>query len=170
MILFSTQSYYDATGAPAWAGGHFDSLDGRIRIPIGGLTTALTPDMDGTLIHELTHAFVERPHAGRSLRARSTRASRSTWRASAWRRLLDRAQLRALADGRVRRRGRASTSESLSFVEFLVAERGQGGINDLLLAMAETGSVDEAYRRVYGRDAQGSLRAWRDRIRLQYGG
>ena len=53
-----SESYYDATGAPAWAGGHYDRFDGRIRIPIGGLTAALTPDIDGTLVHELTHAFV----------------------------------------------------------------------------------------------------------------
>src|SRR6185503_2734557 len=58
VILFSGQAYYDAAGAPAWSGGAYDTLDGRIRIPIGGLTPSLTPDMDGTLIHELTHAFV----------------------------------------------------------------------------------------------------------------
>ena len=58
MILFSREAYYDASGAPAWSGGIYDGIDGRIRIPIGGLTASLTPDMDGTLIHELTHAFV----------------------------------------------------------------------------------------------------------------
>ena len=58
VILLSRESYYDATGAPAWSGGQYDSFDGRVRIPIGGLSAALTPDLDQTLVHELTHSFV----------------------------------------------------------------------------------------------------------------
>ena len=56
---------------------------------------------------------------------------------------------------------------ALGFVEQLVAERGQGGINELLRVMGETGSVDEAFRRVYGRDHSEASRAWVDRLRLQ---
>ncbi len=167
VILFSSQSYYDSTGAPAWAGGHFDSLDGRIRIPIGGLTSALTPDMDGTLIHELTHAFVNdrtRGMAPRDLHEGLAQFMEGKRAAS----ILSPAQLQALAGGRAVGMG-GFYVEALSFVEFLVAERGQGGINDLLRIMAETGSVDEAYARVYGRDVQASRRAWRERLRLQYG-
>ncbi len=167
VILFSRQAYYDSTGAPAWAGGHFDVLDGRIRVPIGGLTRALTPDMDETLLHELTHAFVSdrtRGVAPRDLHEGLAQYMEGKRMAS----LLSPAQLQALAAGRAG--GVAGFYlESLSFVEFLFAERGQGGINDLLAAMAETGDVNEAYRRVYGRDAEGSRRAWRDRIRLLYG-
>src|SRR5205823_11633712 len=58
VILFTREAYYDAAGAPSWAGGNFDGTDGRIRLPIGGLTTSLSPYLDGVLIHELTHAFV----------------------------------------------------------------------------------------------------------------
>ena len=58
VILLSRESYYDATGAPAWSGGQYDSFDGRVRIPIGGLSAALTPELDQTLVHELTHSFV----------------------------------------------------------------------------------------------------------------
>jgi tetratricopeptide (TPR) repeat protein len=167
VILFTRQGYYDSTGAPAWAGGHFDNLDGRIRIPIGGLTASLTADMDETLIHELTHAFVsDETHgvAPRDLHEGLAQYMEGK-RAAA---VFSPADLQAIATGRAG--GVAGFyAESLSFVEFLVAERGQGGINDLLRAMSETGSVDEAYRRVYGRDYQGSRRAWRDRIRQQYG-
>ena len=38
VILLSRESYYDATGAPAWSGGQYDDFDGRVRLPIGGLT------------------------------------------------------------------------------------------------------------------------------------
>jgi hypothetical protein len=167
VILFTRQAYYDSTGAPAWSGGHFDTLDGRIRVPIGGLSASLTPDMDETLVHELTHAFVSdrtRGVAPRDLHEGLAQYMEGKRMAA----LFSPAQLQALAAGRAGGVG-AFYAESLSFVEFLIAERGQGGINDLLRAMAETGSVDEAYRQVYGRDLQGSRRAWKDRIRQQYG-
>jgi tetratricopeptide (TPR) repeat protein len=167
VILFSRQGYYDSTGAPAWSGGHFDTLDGRIRVPIGGLTASLTPDMDETLVHELTHAFVNdrtRGMAPRDLHEGLAQYMEGK-RAAA---VFSPAQLQALAAGTAAGVG-GFYAESLSFVEFLVAERGQRGINDLLRAMAQTGNVDEAYRQVYGRDREGSRRAWRSRIRQQYG-
>jgi tetratricopeptide (TPR) repeat protein len=167
VILFTQQHYYDSTGAPAWSGGHFDSLDGRIRVPIGGLTASLTPDMDETLVHELTHAFVN--DRARGMAPRDLHEGLAQYmegkRAAA---VFSPAQLQALAAGRSAGVG-GFYAEALSFVEFLIAERGQGGINDLLRAMAETGSVDEAYKQVYGRDHQGSRRAWKERIRQQYG-
>ena len=58
---------------------------------------------------------------------------------------------------------------SLAFVEQLMAEHGQGGINDVLRLMGETGGVDEAFRRVYGRTHEEAARAWSDRIRLRHG-
>jgi hypothetical protein len=57
---------------------------------------------------------------------------------------------------------------SLAFVEQLLAERGQGGVNDVLRLMGETGSPDDAFRRVYGRTHGEAARAWGDRIRLQH--
>jgi hypothetical protein len=36
--------------------------------------------------------------------------------------------------------------------------------------MPETGSVDEAFRRVYGQDYASVRTAWLERLRQQYGG
>jgi hypothetical protein len=57
---------------------------------------------------------------------------------------------------------------ALAFVEQLAAERGQGGINELLRLMGETGGVDEAFRRVYGRDHAQATQAWAARLRQQH--
>jgi hypothetical protein len=57
---------------------------------------------------------------------------------------------------------------SLAFVEQLVAERGQGGINEVLRAMSETGRVDDAFQRVYGRSFAESKQAFVDRFRRQH--
>jgi hypothetical protein len=54
---------------------------------------------------------------------------------------------------------------AVSFVEYLVANRGMGGVNDLLRAMGETGSVDEAFRRVHGQTYSASRQAWQQRLR-----
>jgi tetratricopeptide (TPR) repeat protein len=167
VVLLSRRSYHEATGAPGWSGGQYDAFDGRVRVPIGGLTPELTPELDATLVHELTHAFVEdisrgvaprEVHEGLAQLVEGRRVAD----------LLGEEDLRALADGRL---GgvRGFYASSLSFAEHLVAERGQGGVNDLLRAMAETGSADEAFRRVYGRDLAGVRRDWSARLRLRHG-
>ena len=47
VILLARDSYYTATGAPAWSGGQYDSFDGRVRIPIGGLSASWTGRVGG---------------------------------------------------------------------------------------------------------------------------
>ena len=58
VVLFSQQSYFDATGAPFWSGGQYSHFDGRITVPIGGLNSSLSPSLDRVLVHEVAHAFV----------------------------------------------------------------------------------------------------------------
>ena len=167
VILFSRQGYFDASGAPAWSGGVFDMLDGRIRIPIGGLTSSLTPYMDDTLIHELTHAFVNDRSKGAAPRevheglAQYMEGKRSINDASP-------EILSALADGRIGGVG-AYYLGALSYVEHLIATRGMGGMNELLKVMGETGDVDEAFRRVHGGSYHDSRKAWAEQLRKQYG-
>jgi hypothetical protein len=168
VILFSRQSYYDASGAPAWSGGVYDGTDGRIRVPIGGLTASLTPDMDGTLIHELTHAFVADRTRGVAPRivheglAQYMEGKRVDS-------MLTAEQRTALADGRLSGSVAGFYLAALSFVEHLMALRGQGGMNDLLKAMGETGDVDAAFRQVHGGTLAAVQRSWQERLRRQYG-
>jgi tetratricopeptide (TPR) repeat protein len=167
VILLSRESYYDATGAPAWSGGQYDGFDGRVRLPIRGLTASLTAELDDTLLHELTHAFVADLSRGLAPRevheglAQLMEGKRSQA-------LLGEEGLRALADGRLRGVG-AFYLSALGLVEDLVGQRGQGGINEVLRAMAETGSSDEALRRVYGKSLEDLKRDWATRLRQRYG-
>jgi tetratricopeptide (TPR) repeat protein len=168
VILFTNEGYYDASGAPAWSGGVYDNLDGRIRIPVGGLSASLSPEMDGTLIHELTHAFV----ADRTRGVAPRQLHEGLAQYMEGRRIeamLDGEQLRALATGRVRGVSGFYLS-ALAFVEYLVAQRGMGGINDLLRQMGESGSSDEGFRRVYGQGFQPTMQAWQQRFAQQHGG
>jgi hypothetical protein len=167
VVLFSTRSYYDATGAPAWSGGEYDHFDGRIRVPIGGLTASLTPDLESTLLHEVTHAFVTDLSAGLAPReiqeglAQWTEGKRSDG-------MLGDRGMRALADGRIQ----GVTGfylASLVLVEDLIAQRGRSGINDLLAAMARTRDVDAAFQEVYGRSFAGLQTDTATRLRQRHG-
>jgi tetratricopeptide (TPR) repeat protein len=167
VILFSREAYFTASGAPAWSGGAFDLTDGRIRIPIGGLTAGLTPEMDRTLIHELTHAFVfdrSRGIAPRQIQEGLAQYMEGKRLGSE----LTEAQIGALADGQMPG-VYGFYLGSLSLVEHLIASRGQGGMNDVIKAMGETGDVDAAFQQVYGQSWRGVTQAWLQRFRQQHG-
>ena len=167
VILFTREGYYNASGAPAWSGGIYDGIDGRIRIPIGGLSSSLTPDMDGTLIHELTHAFVA--DRTRGVAPRDIQEGLAQYmEGKRLRAELTDGQLKAFADGRIGGVGGYYLA-SLSFVEHLIAQRGMGGMNDLLKAMGETGDADEAFKKVQGRSYAAARADWLGRLRQQHG-
>lgn len=167
VILFSREGYYNASGAPAWSGGVYDNIDGRIRVPIGGLSASLTPDMDSTLIHELTHAFV----ADRTRGVASRDIQEGLAQYMEGKRIgseLTPEELQAFADGRIGGVGGFYLG-ALAFVEHLIAQRGMGGMNDLLKAMGETGSVDEAFKQVQGRSYAAARSDWIGRLKQQHG-
>lgn len=61
VVLYTEQAFQDVTQSPSWTGA---VNDGRIRIPISGLTT-VTPDLARILGHELTHSFINQLSHGR---------------------------------------------------------------------------------------------------------
>jgi tetratricopeptide (TPR) repeat protein len=64
VILYSRVQFHEITATPRWVGG---SYDGKIRIPVGGLSTEAEAEALGpVLTHELTHAFL-RSIVGRRL-------------------------------------------------------------------------------------------------------
>jgi tetratricopeptide (TPR) repeat protein len=163
VVLLSRQAYYGSGSVPAWAGGHYDTFDGRVRIPIGGLTTSLTPQLDGTVLHELTHAFVADYSKG--VAPTELQEGLAQWM-EGYR--TDEQAMKLLVTGRIDGVG-ASYLSALAFVEQLMAERGQGSINDVLAEMAKTRSADEAFRSVYGDGYYQTVAAARTRWRQLYG-
>ena len=167
VILFSREQYYEAAQAPIWSGGVFDNVDGRIRVPIGGLDPKLTPQIESTLLHELTHAFVaDITHgtAPRELHEGLAQFNEGKRLDS----MLSSNYLTALADGRV---GGVYGLYwgALAFAEYLFDMRGQSGINDLLRSMGETRDVNAAFRGVYGHDFNEMRQAAQQRLQQRYG-
>lgn len=166
VILYSRESYHVSGGSPH-ALGHFDTIDGRIRVPIQGFS-GVTSDLDDTLLHELTHAFTHERTRGVAPRFPMHEGLAQYMAGRRVDSQLSSEQLGWLADGRIGGT-QGAYLESLSFVEYLVGSRGMGGINDLLRIMGETGNVDEAFQQVHGQSAQATMKAWRQRIRQQHG-
>ncbi|MDT8069954.1 MAG: peptidase MA family metallohydrolase [Terriglobia bacterium] len=61
VILYTEQAFQDVTESPSWTTA---INDGKIRVPISGLTTA-TPELARILRHELTHTFINQLSRGR---------------------------------------------------------------------------------------------------------
>lgn len=61
VILYTQKEFIDITEAPSWAGA---LNDGKLRIPIGGVT-AMNPELERVLKHELTHSFIASLASGR---------------------------------------------------------------------------------------------------------
>jgi hypothetical protein len=166
VILFTKERYRAVTGAPHWSGGAYSAMDGRIRVPAGGLTAADLGAIDGTLLHELVHVFVNERTGGAAPRtvheglAQYLEGDRVASK-------LDLDTVGALADGRLGGVG-GFYAEALSFMEYLMQQAGQRGVNDMLAAMGETGNVDASFRRVYGRDYEGMRAQWREWAKTGY--
>ncbi|MEQ1474582.1 MAG: hypothetical protein ABLQ96_12210, partial [Candidatus Acidiferrum sp.] len=54
VVLYTQETFRDITRAPGWATA---LNDGRIRVPIQGLTS-VTDELSRVLMHELTHSFI----------------------------------------------------------------------------------------------------------------
>lgn len=61
-VLYTQQQFTDVTRAPSWAGAIYD---GRIKIPIGGITSRTTL-LERVLFHEYAHTLVHRLAKGRA--------------------------------------------------------------------------------------------------------
>ena len=149
VVLHSAQDYYSKTGAPWWSGGSYSSHNGSIQIPLRGMPRTLPPEMEDTLIHELSHAFVDDMsggNAGRELQeglAQYMEGHRIESEMSP-------ATLREIARGG-RRDVMSFYMLSLAIAQQMMQSRGQGGVNTLLRTMKEKGSEEAAYRSVFGR-------------------
>ena len=60
VVLYTDQTFFDVTRAPAWMGA---VNDGKLRIPLRGVDS-VTPELARVLRHELTHSFVNQLSMG----------------------------------------------------------------------------------------------------------
>jgi hypothetical protein len=146
VILYPRQTFRSVSTAPGWAGGYFSHFDGRIRIGTRDLTAGFVPvDLERTLTHELTHAFL----AARTRGVTPDLVNEGLAQYLSGKRL----GYRLAASRAVVKDGLVKVDDfydsALSFVEYLIDRYRQPAMNDLLEALGTTGDVDKAFRSAY---------------------
>ncbi len=157
VVLYPRETFRSISSAPDWAGGYFSRSDSRIRIGTRDLSPGFVPvDLERTLTHELTHAFI---HA-RTRGAVPDEINEGLAQYLSGRRLgyrLDPGRA-AFRDGQMKVDD--FYDSALSFVEYLLDRYGQSTLNDLLRYAGETGNVDQAFRRAYHQTHDETREEW----------
>jgi len=167
VVLHSQQDYYSKTGAPWWSGGVYSSHTGGIQIPIKGMPSTLPQEMEDTLVHELSHAFVDEMaggYAGREMQeglAQYMEGKRIESEMTA-------AELKTLANSANGNSVGNVYKNALVFVQVLVQSRGQGMVNQLLQDMKEAGSEDGGFKKTFGQSGQQMKREIFDTFKRRY--
>lgn len=157
VILYPRETFRSVSTSPGWAGGYYDHSDGRIRIGTRDLSAGFVPlDLERTLTHELTHAFLA--WRTRGLTPRDINEGLAQYLSG--RRL----GYRLAASRAVARNGSLTVDDfydaALSFVEFLLDRYRQASMNVLLETLGTTGDVDKAFRRACGQSYQEAREEW----------
>ena len=162
VVLYPREAFRSHSQAPEWAGGYYSHADRRIRIGTRDLSPGFVPvDLERTLTHELTHAFV---HA-RTRGAVPDDINEGLAQYLSGRRLGYRLDpVRAVV-----RDGRMKVDDfydaALSFVEYLLGRYRQSTMNELLKHAGETRDVDEAFRRAYRQGYDETREEWLRQLR-----
>ena len=170
VVLLYTRREYAELGGPTWSAGLFD---GKVRVPVRGLVS-LDRQVETIMRHELTHAFLYARagkncprwlHEGMAEYCEGIRADQFG------KMLAD----KITEDGNLAYCLMAQRCEvshfyraSLSLVEYMMKNRGLGGIRNLLTTLGEGKTIDQALQEVYGRDEMGLINEWQNFIRRRY--
>jgi tetratricopeptide (TPR) repeat protein len=153
VILYPNQTFFDITRAASWTGAMFD---GKIRVPTKGLS-GVTTELQATLIHEMTHAFIAAlPQDCPAWFNEGVAQLQEGESAAGYKKAL--AQLRqkdqliplksleesftSLPDAAVE----IAYAEGLSATEFIVARFGKASIRNILELMAQNYNFENAFR------------------------
>jgi len=162
VLLIPRETFRSTSSAPDWAGAYYSRADGRIRIGTRDLSPGFVPvDLERTLTHELTHAFI---HA-RTRGAVPDDVNEGLAQYLSGKRL----GYRLDPSRAVVRDGRMKVDDfydaALSFVEYLLDRYRQPALNDLLRYAGETGSVDQAFRRAFHQSYDETREEWLRQLR-----
>jgi tetratricopeptide (TPR) repeat protein len=172
VILYPDQAYFNITRAASWSGALFD---GKIRIPIKGLTS-ITPELTAILIHELTHSFID-SLPGRdcpawfnegvaqleegSSAANAKKLLVQLRQTNQW---ISLSELEGTFNGFPAQRAEVAYLESLAAVEYIAAQFGRGSIRNILDLMAQNYNFNNAFQTVLRRTVPELQSAWQQSL------
>jgi tetratricopeptide (TPR) repeat protein len=156
VVLYTNQTYFDVTLAPAWTAA---LNDGKLRIPVEGLTT-VSPELSRVLKHELAHSFIRQATNGRCPVWLNEGFAQLVEPQSAARYRLQLAELfengkqaplRILEGsfiGYDSNRAAVAYVESLAYVEYIRDTYGMNRISDIMRDLSEGTSTEDALKSV----------------------
>lgn len=169
VILYARREYAEL-GGPHWSAGFFD---GKVRVPVRGLVS-LDQNVERTLQHELTHAFIFAQagdncprwlHEGIAEYCEGTRSE----------------QYGKILAQKIEQDGdfsycltgqrcdvRFFYPASISLLEYMLRSRGIGGIRDILSHLGNGMDIDGALEEVMDRDEIGLIAEWQRFMRRRY--
>jgi tetratricopeptide (TPR) repeat protein len=170
VVTLYTRQEYSLLGGPHWSAGRFD---GKVKLPVRGLES-LDRHVEGTLRHELTHAFIH-ARAGtnipRWLNEGIAEHCEGTRAEQFGKMLAEKIEV----DGDIsscvigqRCDVRLFYPASASLVEYMLQNRGMGGIRNLLGHLGEGMNINQALQKVMGRDEMGLVKDWQHFMKRRY--
>jgi tetratricopeptide (TPR) repeat protein len=177
VVLYTQQSFADITRAPGWVGA---LNDGRIRVPVQGLT-GVDSELSRVLLHELTHSFIQQKTHGRAPTwiqegvAQWMEGKRSEESAGVLAQVFDAGQAAPLGQlegswmalpGDM---ARYAYAWALANVEYIVQTQGMGDIERILDRLAAGSSTEQALRDVLHDDYADLMHSTADYLKKNYG-
>ncbi|WP_306535127.1 peptidase MA family metallohydrolase [Geobacter sp.] len=181
VILYTKRDYREVTRSPDWSGGLYD---GKIRLPIGGLTD-ITPELRATLRHEYTHAVVRELTKGNCPvwlnegiaelqgRLESNTPLAELGKAAKRGEFLALRRLEAGFTGLGNREVRLAYEQSYAVVNFMVLTYGWHRVRSILVNLGEGLAIDQAFIKGLSDlslDLDGVFGEWKEYMKREYGG
>lgn len=174
VLLYTKKDYSSVTAGPDWSGGLYD---GKIRLPVGGLTK-MTPQLRGILFHEFTHVLISEITGGNiptwlNEGLAQIEESREYAAAMAHRPVLTKDRLlsmSALSGPFVtmdRDKAGAAYQQSYSLTSFMVQRYGWYAVQNILKNLKDRVSIDVAVAKALSDlslDMPGVQREWRESL------
>ncbi|QWV92272.1 hypothetical protein KP004_13750 [Geomonas oryzisoli] len=174
VLLYTKKDYSSVTAGPDWSGGLYD---GKIRLPVGGLTE-VTPQLRAIIFHEFTHVLV----------AELTHGNVPTWfneglaeiegrklfapklpplTGAADKHLLPLADLSRGFSGMGGAQAWMAYQQSFSMTSFMVQRYGWYAVQEILKHLGERADMNKAVSKAladYALDLDGVMREWRESL------
>jgi hypothetical protein len=177
VVLYTQEGFADITSAPGWVGA---LNDGRIRVPVQGLTT-VTAELSRVLKHELTHSFIGQKTRGRAPTwvqegvAQWMEGKRSGDNADALIKVYDAGQYASLGNLEGSWMGLQANvvhyayAWSLANVEYIVETQGMSDIEKILDTLAGGGTGEQAVQEALREGYPGLMQDTVEYLKKNYG-
>jgi tetratricopeptide (TPR) repeat protein len=170
VVTLYTRQEYTQLGGPHWSAGRFD---GKVKVPVRGLRS-LDQRVESTLRHELTHAFIYARTGNNIPRwlnegiAEHCEGTRAEEFGTMLAEKIDMdGDLSACVIGQ-RCDVYLFYPAAASLVDYMLQNRGMGGIRSLLDYLGEGMDINQALQNATGRDEMGLVKDWQYFMKRRY--